>query len=131
MGQNNDKTPKFTPEQVIAINSLCSGLDKHAAAKAAKVTYRTINRWLLDPEFSAEIVVDVVDRMTPVSDKIIEGAIMAIDVIIGTCQDTGADRHIRLKAAMYLVDSAYKLVLVDPLKQRLEEVEAELAATRN
>lgn len=131
MSQNNDKIPKFTPEQVIAINSLCSGLDKDAAADAAKVTRRTINRWLLDPEFSAEIVVDVVDRMAPVSEKIIEGAIGAIDVIIGTYQDTGADRHIRLKAAMYLVDSAYKLVLVEPLKQRLEEVEAELAASRN
>jgi hypothetical protein len=131
VSQNNENTPQFSPEQVIAINSLCAGLDKHAAAKAAKVTYRTINRWLLDPSFAAEITMDVVDRMSPVSEKIIEGAIESIDVIIGTVRDTGADRNIRLKAAQYLVDSAYRLMLVEPLKKRLEEVEAALAATRN
>jgi hypothetical protein len=127
----NNNGDGFTREQIIAINALSAGLNKDEAAAQAGVSKRTVYRWLEDPLFSSEIIIEVTDRLEPITNLIIEGAMEGVNVILATVRDAGVDRHTRLKAAMYLVDAAYRLVLIEPLKRRLEEVEAEQAATSN
>ena len=81
MATNGNSQGKLTPRQRRAIAALLSERDIKAAAEAAKVGYRTLLRWLDDPDFRAALVQAERDLVDGTTRRLVAGQDKALDVL--------------------------------------------------
>lgn len=112
------------PNQRAAIEALTVGKNQTEAAAIAGVQARTVRRWLADPTFVAELhaaqdraLGDVVRRMR-------EGMASALDVIEGLMASDEVKAGVRLRAALGLIDRAFRGAELVELTERVAELEA-------
>jgi hypothetical protein len=122
---NNGKQNELTTRQKRAITALLVAPDRKAAAEAAKVGYRSINRWLAeDPCFVSQLnqaetlmIADQVRALVRDMDANRE----TMRTIRDSERNSAADR---LRAAKYLDDSLQRWRDYLNLETRIAELEA-------
>jgi hypothetical protein len=122
---NNGKQNELTTRQKRAITALLVAPDRKAAAEAAKVGYRSINRWLAeDPYF--------VSQLNQAETLMIADQVRALVRDMGDNRETmrtirDSERNSaadRLRAAKYLDDSLQRWRDYLNLETRIAELEA-------
>jgi hypothetical protein len=117
----------LTTKQAAAIAALLEGNTKTAAATAAGVTMRTLQRWLNEPAFTAELragsdgaIRAAVARLSAAADASIE----AIENVRDTPTTPGA--AVKLRAADALLNHALRIREHADILERLSELERRL-----
>ena len=120
---NSDRRNVLRPSQRAALGALIEGATKTEAAAVAGCQVRTLNRWLDDPLFSAELkrhttqaLVNAGRRLTGVMDR-------AIDTIHEVLRDKREKSSVRLRAAQIAIDSGLRLIEAADIAERLERIE--------
>ena len=81
MATNGSSPGKLTPRQRRAIAALLTERDIKAASLAGKVGYRTLLRWLDDPDFRAALVLAERDLVDGATRRLVAGQDKALDVL--------------------------------------------------
>jgi transposase len=122
---NPDISPqkhKITPRQHAAAAALISTATIAEAATSAKVTERTLYRWLNQPEFRAlvaqlegQVIDSAVHRLVSLQGE-------AVDTIRNLCRHSD-NEWVQLHAARSLLNSLLKLRVQQTFEARLSELE--------
>jgi hypothetical protein len=113
----------LTPVQRRAINALLSERNTRDAAKAAKVSERSLWRWLTDTDFRAELTRQegaVIDQATRSLLAMQGAALEVFDKVLTNGTATDANR---LRAAEGVLDYLLKLRELNTLEQRIAKLE--------
>lgn len=107
-----------------AVEKLAAGGDKKAAAEAAGVTIRTIDRYLNEPTVRAALdkatgaaVGDVARRMVGAMDT-------AVTTMLDLVKNEKTPASVRLRAAIAIIEHGPKLFEAHDLITRIEQLEA-------
>lgn len=123
----NDVYTELKANQRRAIDALLMGDNKDAAAAAAGVTRRTLDRWHYEPTFRAALnqggdvaIKDAATRLKASLDT-------AVGVMRAVMDDKTAPTAVQLRAADMVATHALKLLEITDLLHRLEAIEERLA----
>ncbi len=125
--ENVRENARLSAKQQRAIEALLSGATKGAAATAAGVNPRTLNRWLNEDilfwdtlqEESQKAIYDATRRLTAAMDT-------AVTVMTEVMQDETAPAAVRLRAAQVVTETAVKLIETTDILKRLDELETKV-----
>lgn len=118
---------EISPQQAKAIAALLSGHVQAKAAEAAGVTHRTLTRWLNDETFTAELNRQKSLAIAQATARLVGSMEMAITIIQAVMVGkVDHDATPRLRAAKIALDAALRLVEINDLVKRIEELEGRL-----
>lgn len=117
---------RLRPNQRRAIDSLLKGEDKAAAAVAADVSYRTIDRWHHDPEFRAALNIGGDMALKDAALRLKASLDTAVGVMRAVMVDPETPKAVQLRAADLVASHTPKLAETADLIERLEALEAKL-----
>ncbi|MFP8904807.1 hypothetical protein [Streptomyces atacamensis] len=107
-----------------AILALAQGEPTSAAARAAGVSTRTVDRWCTDPEFAADVQQARADMLTAAVGQLAAGAVEAVATLRRVMADPDAKDHARVQAARELLAALLPLREHVEIEQRLAAIEA-------
>lgn len=107
-----------------AVLSLAQGESASAAAKAAGVTTRTVERWCADPEFALEVRDTRTELLNAAVGQLAAGAAEAVATLRAATADPEEKGHVRVQAARSLLDALLPLRESLDLEQRLAALES-------
>jgi len=117
---------ELTSRQRRALGALLTERDVKAAAKRAKVGYRTLCRWLTEEPFRRALVEaegQVIDQATR---RLVGLADRAIETLRELLDSPTAKDSIRLRAAQSVLDNLLRLRELVALDARVSELEARM-----
>ncbi len=118
---NTNKT--ITPKQKRAITALLNAPDKIAAAKVAGVGYRTLNRWLTDDLFLAELKIAEGELIACAVRSLIGDLEKNIETMKSIRDEKDTPDSVRLRAAQAIDSSLLKWRESLDIERRLEALE--------
>lgn len=128
----NDIMGDLTTKQAAALAALLEGNSQSAAATVAGVTKRTVQRWLNEPAFTAELRAGSDGAIRTASARLAATAEHAVSAILATIHTpTTPGAAARLKAADSLLNHALKLREHVELVERLAALETKLNEIQN
>jgi hypothetical protein len=107
-----------------AVLALAHGEPTSAAAKAAGVTARTVERWCNDAEFALEVRDTRTDLLNAAVGQLAAGAAEAVATLREAMRDPKQPGHVRVNASRALLDALLPLRESLDLEQRLAAIEA-------
>lgn len=114
----------LTTKQRLAITALLDGQTQAGAAEAAGVTKRQVQRWLLQPAFTAELRAGSDGAIRAASARLAALAGHAVTQIATTMQaPTTPGAGVRLRAADALLSHAYRIREHADILDRLAQLE--------
>ncbi|MFE6742323.1 hypothetical protein [Streptomyces tubercidicus] len=105
-----------------AVLALAQGEPTRAAAKAAGVSTRTVERWCTDPEFALSVRDTRTELLNTAVGQLAAGAAEAVTALRAALVDD--DGRNRVQAARTLLDAVLSLRESLDLEQRLAAIEA-------
>lgn len=118
---------KLTPAQHKAIAYLLTERDTLAASKAAGVSYRTLNRWLDNPNFKAELREASTAAIENAVIQLSELTVLAVGVLREIMTDKEASPGTRVQAANIALARFLDLRESQELEKRIAALEARQA----
>jgi transposase-like protein len=123
MAENDRKTGGVTPKQRKAIAALLSSRTIQDAAKAAKVSERTLYRWMNNPDFRAALADAESDAIDQATRRLIDLQDAAIDALKSLLTNKKASPWVKLQAAQMVLNSVPKRREQNKVESELEELE--------
>lgn len=120
--------PRLTDAQDRAIDAVLEHETREAAATAAKVSPRSLFRWLKSPVFQTELARRRTRLLSVSADILARGAAGAARALVRMSEGTLAASQARTAAAKAVMDLVRKSAEVDDIGIRLAELEAASAA---
>ena len=121
----------LSPAQVRAVAAIMATRTVTAAAAEAKVTTKTIYRWLADdPAFSAALAHAEGDMLATTSRAILAVTLTAVDTLKTVLEDPEASHGVRVRAADLFLTHATRLYELRTLEARLTALELEVLHDR-
>ncbi|WP_108986963.1 helix-turn-helix domain-containing protein [Streptomyces coelicoflavus] len=107
-----------------AVTALAQGLTTAQAAEAAGVTTRTVQRWVHDPDFGAEVRDTRKQLLQNAAGMLATGAIRAAETLFRALDDP--DTRNQIQAARVIFDTLLPLRASVEFEERMAEIEARL-----
>jgi hypothetical protein len=105
-----------------AMEALAAGQDKAAAAAAAGVSVRSIQRYMADPRFRAALTAATGERVGNVSRQLVAAMETAVSTMLAIVE-SDAPPTVRLRAAAEILSAGIKLYEQAELTRRIEALE--------
>jgi hypothetical protein len=106
-----------------AIAALITQPTVELAARACNVSYSTLNRWLKDEQFTAEIAEARNQVLTAAIDKLKAASYDSVVFLQAVVNSSNAIEANRVNAAKFLVELALRVGAMEQLEQRIRELE--------
>ncbi|MBX3057456.1 MAG: hypothetical protein KF770_13390 [Anaerolineae bacterium] len=106
-----------------AIEKLAAGGDKAAAAKAAGVSIRTLDRYLGEPTVRAALDRATGQVLNDATRRMIAGLDTAVSTMLDLVENAKTPAAVKLRAAVAIVECALKLQDAHDLAQRVARLE--------
>lgn len=119
-----DPNPVLSPKKLRVIDALLSGASKGAAASAAGVTNRTLNRYLQEPAVRSEIDRATGAALGEAGRRMIGGMDTAVNTMLALLENEKTPATIKLRAATAVLEYGQQLYESHDLVKRLEALEA-------
>ena len=116
----------LSPAQVRAVAAIMTTRTVTAAAAEAKVTTRTIYRWLTDPDFKAALAAAEADLLASTTRMLLTASGQAVDTLKAAIDDPEAGHGVKVRAADLLLVHAPRLYELRTLEARLAALEEEV-----
>lgn len=123
MSENVSNIDGLSPKKRKAIEVLLKGGGKAAAADAAGVKIRTIDRWHNEPEFTAVLNDGMRTAVEGASQKMVGAIGTAVDTLVSIAKDENATDSVRLRASNMIIEQGLKLYEVYDISNRIKELE--------
>ena len=130
MSKNVQSTKILTPKQRRAVAALISGYNHQEAAAAASVAPKTIQRWLRDDTFAAELERQTSGAVIDAARRLAGTLNMSIDVFQEIMGDDQASDTLRLRAANFAAQHALKWLETAEIMRRLEAIEQSIGISQ-
>jgi hypothetical protein len=114
---------KLKPKQEEAIPALLSNRTIEEAARAVKVTPKTLYRWLKEPEFDAAYRQARRDAFGQCVARLQHASSAAVSVMLKVLTDSSAPASARLRAADLVVTHSAKAIEIEDVEARVAELE--------
>ena len=114
---------KLKPKQEEAIPALLSNRTIEEAARAVKVTPKTLYRWLKEPEFDAAYRQARRDAFGQCVARLQHASSAAVSVMLKVLTDSSAPASARLRAADMVVTHSAKAIEIEDIEARVAELE--------
>lgn len=132
MATNGNPGSELSPRQRRAIAALLSEPDVKAAAKAANIGYRTINRWLAElPEFRAALTQAEGATIDAAGRRLLAGQDSALNVLAEIMDNHDNRPGDRMRAAAAWLDFALRWRELRNVEERLADLEAAVYGKHN
>lgn len=109
-----------------ALAALLTERDVRGAAELAKVSERSLWRWLADASFRAELAKQESDLLDAAARRLLALQDKALEVFSRVMDDAGATDANQLRAAQAVIDALLKLRELVTLEKRLAVLEEKL-----
>jgi AcrR family transcriptional regulator len=114
---------QLTPKQEEAILALLSNPTVEHAARAAKITPRTLYRYLKDPEFNAAYRQARWTAFGQCTARLQQASSAAVSALLKALVDPTTPAAVKVRAADSVLDHAVKALEVEDIAARLAELE--------
>jgi hypothetical protein len=114
---------KLKPKQEEAIPALLSNRTVEEAARAVKVTPKTLYRWLKEAEFDAAYRQARRDAFGQCVARLQHASSAAVSVMLKILTDSSAPPSARLRAADMVVTHSAKAIEIEDIEARVAELE--------
>ena len=120
-------TPKITPKQRKAIESLMTNANVLDAAKAAGVSRQTIYRWMnTDLAFQQALCKAETEALTGLSRSLVTLGVKATQTLEQTLSDQGSSAGARVRAADIILGRLLQLRELVSLEERISRLEQQI-----
>ena len=120
-------TPKITPKQRKAIESLMANANVLEAAKAARVSRQTIYRWMnTDQAFQQALCRAETEALTGLSRSLVALGVKATQTLEQTLSDQGSSAGARVRAADIILGRLLQLRELVSLEERISRLEQQI-----
>ena len=120
-------TPKITPKQRKAIESLMTNANVLEAAKAAGVSRQTIYRWMnTDLAFQQALCRAETEALTGLSRSLVTLGVKATQTLEQTLSDQGSSAGARVRAADIILGRLLQLRELVSLEERISRLEQQI-----
>ena len=116
----------LSPAQVRAVAAIMTTRTVTAAAAQAKVTTRTIYRWLADPAFQAALTEAEANVLAVTTRAVMAVMLAAVDTLKAAIDDPEAGHGVKVRAADLLLVHGPRLYELRTLEARLAALEEEV-----
>lgn len=116
----------LSPAQVRAVAAIMTTRTVTAAAAQAKVTTRTIYRWLADPAFQAALTEAEANVLAVTTRAVMAVMLAAVDTLKAAIDDPEAGHGVKVRAADLLLVHGPRLYELRTLEARLQALEEEV-----
>lgn len=120
------KDDKLTSRQKRAIASLLSTQTISEASGMTGVSTRTLQRWLLDPTFRAELTKQETEALSVVSRRLVTLADVAVETIKDILSDREIPAGVKLRASEAVLSNLLRLRELVDLDKRLTALEGRI-----
>ena len=120
----------FKPNQLIALQILACGGSLTEAAGAARVTVRTLGRWMTRPDFVKSLRDMRVTALKHIASRLVGLAGSAVDTLAGILTSEAASDSVKVRVAIATLDAAVKWRDATEVEERLAMLEAEVNRIR-
>jgi hypothetical protein len=114
----------LSPKKRLAIACLLTERTITAAAKAAGVGRQTLNTWLTDPDFRAELTKAETSAIDESVRALVRATNQAIDLLQSVIVDPAASQSVKVRAAAEILNNLMKLREHLSLDERISRLEA-------
>ena len=114
---------KLKPKQEDAIAALLSNRSVEDAARAVKITPRTLYRWLKEPDFDAAYRQTRRAAFGQCVARLQQASSAAVSVMLKILADPSAPPSARLRAADMVVTHSAKAIEIEDIEARVAELE--------
>jgi hypothetical protein len=121
---------KLKPKQEDAIAALLSNRSVEDAARAVKITPRTLYRWLKEPDFDAAYRQTRRAAFGQCVARLQQASSAAVSVMLKILADASAPASARLRAADMIVAHAAKAIEIEDVEARVSALEASIESER-
>jgi AcrR family transcriptional regulator len=128
--QMSGNVAELTPKQEEAILALLSNRTVEDAARAAKITPRTLYRYLKDPEFNAAYRQARWTAFGQCTARLQQASSAAVSVLVKVLADPTTPAAVKVRAADSVLDHAVKALEVEDIAARLAELERAASSAR-
>jgi hypothetical protein len=122
------RKPTRLREQSIA--ALITQPTVELAARQAGGSYSTLNRWIRDEQFAAEVKAARNELLQSAIDRLKSTALQAVGTLIEIANNPASSETARVTAAKALIDYALRVGAIEDLAERIEALERETANER-
>jgi hypothetical protein len=123
---NSDPIKDLPLPQRRALEALAGGQSKAAAAAAAGVRVRQVNRYLESPQFRAALDAATGAAIGSVTRRMVGTAEGAVGVIVSLASDPQTPASVRLRAAIAVLELGIRFYEAQVLEQRIAALERRL-----
>ena len=118
-------------KQEEAILALLSNRNVEEAARAVKITPRTLYRWLNEPEFDRAYRKARRKAFGQATARLQQASSAAVAVMMKTMVDTNAGASVRLRAADMVYSHAAKAIEIEDVDLRVSELERAMELSKS
>jgi hypothetical protein len=123
-------SPKIGRKQEEAILALLAQRSIDEAARVAKISSRTLYRWLNEPEFYRAFRKARRTVFSQTVARLQQAAPAAATTLLKTLVEAGAPHSVRVRAAECILNHAMKPIELEDIEARLAELERAASAWR-
>lgn len=116
----------LTVKQSLAVVALAQGQTQDLAAKVAKCSKRTLQRWLLQEEFKSAIAQAKRDSYQQAVSRLVTLSSGAVTTLAAIAVDCKAPTAARVSACRTILDAAYRGYAQEELERRVAQLEEKL-----
>ena len=128
--QMSGNVAQLTPNQEEAILALLSNPTVEHAARAAKITPRTLYRYLKDPEFNAAYRQARWTAFGQCTARLQQASSAAVSALLKALVDPTTPAAVKVRAADSVLDHAVKALEIEDIAARLAELERAAGSAR-
>ena len=120
----------FKSNQLIALQILACGGSPTEAAGAARVTVRTLGRWMTRPDFVKSLRDMRVTALKRIASRLVGLAGSAVDTLAGILTSESASDSVKVRVAIATLDTAVKWNEATEVEERLAILEKDVKRLR-
>ena len=124
MSHSGSNPTKLTPKRQRAIAALLSTSNVSEAAEMAKVSRRTLTRWLGDPDFRTALIQAEGRMVEDALRALIGDMVVNLSSMITIRDDLSNSSSVRLRASQAIDSSLYRWRGIKDLEERISVLEA-------
>lgn len=106
-----------------AIAALITQPTVEIAAKHSGVSYSTLNRWLKDKQFAAEVAAARNELLNGAIQRLKAAAFNAVGVLVEVSDNPASSDMARVSASKTLIELALRVGTIEALERRIDELE--------
>ena len=118
---------ELTPRHQKAIDLLLAGESTTSAARQLRINRVSLQRWLADPGFCAELSAQRRAALQGSADKLASKVDHAIDLLDAMVADTSLAPAVRIAGIRLILESAWKAFETTDLAAQIAQLDARLA----